>query len=524
MNDEYYGRGPSPVIRRWVLRKNTVFFEQISERKSKSDFFGVLDADELQSLAENVARAACERDTNRFFIRIFARRDGASLVKSVESTANIEDIARNYAGLHAVDGFLHLFGEEGECLDKVALRFFKVFHVFGKRYVCAFTELVYNAAGSCVGVLCVRTCVAVKVERVFHNEVDVAHTVCSKVVEYDRANADSFCRFVLVLHIGVLFFHNGANLVYCNGKEIAQEDDVARSCGELFSVYAYCAVRNVVELGSEIVTHKLNYLEPLREVEGLPCGGNVDTLIKVVRSVAVNSRRNVARGVKSGAIALEDKARGHIVFGKVNDGRAVVDFHKIFISEYLNLLRHFVRVEAFTVVAVKSYAELVVGCFVFRKANVDKPSPKGEVFFIVVFEFCKFGSCFVCKGGVFFGFFVEFNVKLNELVDTAVFNIFAAAPFAVSNDKLAELRTPVAKMVDAYAIIALILVKKLEGMADDRCAEVTDVEGFCNVGGGIVENDSFACTYVCSAEVCTLLCNSCKDIFCKKFDGGEKLM
>ena len=116
MNDEYYGRGPAPVIRRWVLRKNTVFFEQISERKSNSDFFGVLDADELQSLAENVARAACERDTNRFFIRIFARRDGASLVETVECAAKIEDIARNYAGLHAVDGFLHLFGKRENVL------------------------------------------------------------------------------------------------------------------------------------------------------------------------------------------------------------------------------------------------------------------------------------------------------------------------------------------------------------------------------------------------------------------------
>ena len=75
---------------------------------------------------------------------------------------------------------------------------------------------------------------------------------------------------------------------------------------------------------------------------------------------------------------------------------------------------------------------------VFRKADIYKPAPKSEVFFVAVLKLCELGACFVVKACVFFGFLVEFNVKLNELVYSALFYIFAASPLAVSRDELAE--------------------------------------------------------------------------------------
>ena len=49
-------------------------------------------------------------------------------------------------------------------------------------------------------------------------------------------------------------------------------------------------------------------------------------------------------------------------------------------------------------------------------------------------ELCKFGTCRIVKGFILFGFLVELDIKRNKLVNTAVFDLLAASPLAVSND------------------------------------------------------------------------------------------
>ena len=89
---------------------------------------------------------------------------------------------------------------------------------------------------------------------------------------------------------------------------------------------------------------------------------------------------------------------------------------------------------------------------------------------------------------------MEFNVELDKLINSTVLNFFLASPKTISNDKLTELCSPVAEVVDSDAFVACELVKLLKRMTYDGSSEMANVEGLRNVGRGIVENDSLAVT------------------------------
>ena len=99
-----------------------------------------------------------------------------------------------------------------------------------------------------------------------------------------------------------------------------------------------------------LVAHKLNNLEPLCKVERLLCGGNVDSLIKIIFTLTVNRSGNITGGIESGAIALQNKADGHIPLFKINDRRAIIDLKKSFVTKKLYLRGHLVGIEGLTLV------------------------------------------------------------------------------------------------------------------------------------------------------------------------------
>ena len=70
-------------------------------------------------------------------------------------------------------------------------------------------------------------------------------------------------------------------------------------------------------------------------------------------------------------------------------------------------------------------------------------------------------------------------------------------------------------MVDTDAIVACIFVKKLQRVTDDGRTEMSDMEGLCNVGRRIVENDGLALTEIMCAKVSALFRDFTDDLFGK---------
>ena len=110
----------------------------------------------------------------------------------------------------------------------------------------------------------------------------------------------------------------------------------------------------------------------------------------------------------------------------------------------------------------------------------------------MLFEFFGLGARLFDQCFVLFGFGVEADVKPHQFVALALLDRLAVAPLAVGDDHFPELGAPVSEVVDADAFVAGELVEQFQRVTDDGRAEVSDVEGFGDVRGRVVEHDGLA--------------------------------
>ena len=410
------------------------------------------------------------------------------MVEAVESGAKIEDEARDLGRLVAVERGFHPIGEGREGLGERDLGVVQ----FPPGEGTSVPRFRKHRAGARVGVLGVGSRVSVEGERVLKHEVDVAHPVVREVVEDHRPDPDRLRDLVGTGGPAVLFGADALDLLDRLGEQVFQEHDVARPGGEFLAVDTDRAVGDVYEFVVPLVTHQLDHLEPLREVQALPRAGDVDALIEVIGAGAVDRRRNVAGRVERGAVAFDDQADRHLVLVEPDDLRPVVEGEQSLLFQQFDLLGHLVGVEALTVVGVEGDAELPIGLLILAERDLDKPFPESDVLGVAVLEFGKLGARRVVERRILLGFGVKADVEFDEFVDLPRLDRFAASPFAVGDDQFSELRPPVAEVVDPDALVARELVQEFQGVTDDGGAEMPDVKGFCDVRRGIVEDDGLA--------------------------------
>ena len=87
--------------------------------------------------------------------------------------------------------------------------------------------------------------------------------------------------------------------------------------------------------------------------------------------------------------------------------------------------------------------------------------------------------------------------------------------FLISNDHLAKLGAPVAEIVDSYAVIPRKLMKLFQRVPDHGASQMTDMEGLCYVGRGIVEHHGLALAKAMGAIAIALGKNGFDHIFTK---------
>ena len=242
-------------------------------------------------------------------------------------------------------------------------------------------------------------------------------------------------------------------------------------------------------------------------MQALPRRGDVDRLVETVGIVAVHGGGDVPRGIERGAVALQNQAGRHIVSRQIDDRGAVVELEKAHIAQFLHLRGHFIGIKTLALVTVEFDAQLLIRLLVLGETDVDKTAPEREVLLVAEFEFVKLGARLVGKRGVggdalFFvarNGVVDAHVKINEGVDAALFHQLVAAPFFEGHDQFAELRSPVAEVVDAHAVVTEKLVQLFQRVADHGGAEVADMEGLRHVGRGVVKHHGLALSFLGAA-------------------------
>ena len=88
------------------------------------------------------------------------------------------------------------------------------------------------------------------------------------------------------------------------------------------------------------------------------------------------------------------------------------------------------------------------------------------------------------------------NIECNKFADgIAVFDFFSVAPFVVCNDHFSELRSPITEVIDADGLVAQMVKDTPERISENRCCDMVDAEGLCDVYGRIIQADILSAAF-----------------------------
>ena len=341
-------------------------------------------------------------------------------------------------------------------------------------------------------ILHIRAGLAVKVQRALPAEVDVLVAVVVQVEIDHRAHADLTRHLVLVGQVRALLLDDLARLLDRLVQQILQIDDVALAGGQRAPLVADHTEGDVLHALVPVVPHQLDDLEELLEVQVLLIGHHVQALVEVIGVVAVERRRKVAGDVERRAVAAQDQRRGHAVGLQIDDLRPLRLNQQPLLAQLLDNRRHLVVVEALARVGIKRHAQQVVHALGVLERDLLEPREDLHGFLVAVLDLLEPRATLVLQLRVLLRLVVEADVQIDHRLHAALLDLLAVAPLLVGADHLAELRAPVAQMVDAHGRVAVEIIDALEAVADHRRGQVADVEALGDVDGGIIQTHRLA--------------------------------
>ena len=95
---------------------------------------------------------------------------------------------------------------------------------------------------------------------------------------------------------------------------------------------------------------------------------------------------------------------------------------------------------------------------------------------------------------------MELHIQVHELLNALFFNGFLIAELLIGNEKLTELGSPVAQMIDTDNLIAQLAEDLVKGISNDRGTEMADMEILGNIGRGIVDTNRFPLADLTTSE------------------------
>ena len=371
--------------------------------------------------------------------------------------------------------------------------------------------------GACTGmcILYIRACFTVKVQHSFPAENNVFDSGVIQIIKDHSTDTNLFCDFFFIFQIGVLFFDD--SLCFCASliQQVFHQNNVAASCGKLAAVQRNQTEGNVDQIFIPVVAHFVDDFEPLCKVQVLIQRSQVYAFIKVICFLAVQCCSDISCCIQCAAVFTDDQAGRHIFVFQIYDHCAFGFFQQFFRFQFFHNGIHFVVIEGFASVRVEGYTQHFIYAFKFFDGNIIEPFPQSQCFFFAVLHFYEPQAGFIIhiQFGMGFCFIVELNINTHQFLNTVFFYGFLAAPVFVSYDQLTKLCAPVAQMVDAFYIVAQFFVDFVQGVTNYCGTQVTNVERFCDIRGGIVDDNGFACAHVAFTVVFFLFQHCGQNLF-----------
>ena len=407
------------------------------------------------------------------------------MIEAVVGLGDIDDMPGHDRGLVLLACFLdhcrHLIEQGDQLVGAVAGDVGRV-----KASLCfsddILSRVAEDAAGSGVGVLDVGTGLAFEVEHVLPGEDIVLDPVVGQLIEDDRADTDGSRCLLDVLCIDILFFDDLSCLIDRPVQDVFQEDDPALSGGHGTFLHADQTEGNVDAVAGPFVSHHLQDLDPLLEVQVLLGCDHVDVLVEIIGLLAVYGRRDVPGDVQGGTIGLGDQSHRQIVVIQADDLCSLVLFQKALVLQLLDEAGHLIGIKALSVVGIEADPQHVVDPVELLQRLIPEPLPQLNLFLLTVLQLGEGSSGLVLQGRILLRLDVELLVVLQQGLDGLIDDIFPVAPLAVGHDHLAELGPVVAQVVDPEDVVSQEVIDVGNRVSDNGAADVADMEGLGDVG------------------------------------------
>ena len=343
-------------------------------------------------------------------------------------------------------------------------------------------HLAKDAGAACIGVLNIRTCLTVEVEKVFPTEGYVLDPLVVKVVEDHGSDTDMTRNRILVLQLRVLLLDDGADLGDRLQKNILGIDDISVTGGELFATQADKAVGNMNQsVLRPLISEELHNLEYLLEMQSLFLAGDIETFIKMIVFLTIEDGCQISGCVDRASVVLQDETGCHVIGFQIYDLCAFALGQKACCGKAADHILGFIAVEAFTHVVVELHTQKTIGSLELFETDLHEPLPDLQGLFISALHFRKPEACFILQCGILVGFLMEEDIQTHQFLDALLLYGFFGAPFLISHDQLSELCTPVAQVVDPLYMIAELAVDLVQGVADNGSTKMSYVEVLRNV-------------------------------------------
>ena len=429
-------------------------------------------------------------------------------IELVERLSDRHDLTRDYARLVLFRRLLHRLGEVAERGHERASLF--VGNAGEILFVALARDLLHQRRAARIGVLHIRTRLAVEVEHFVVAESDVLDAPVVEHRKGHRTHADRLCGRLFVRKVGTFRLDRLQCLGHRGVEHVFEEDDVPAARGQRSVFERHHAVRDVDHVVRPRLAHHPQHLEQLLEVQVLLIGDDIEALGKVVRLFAIDRRRKVARRVQRRAVAAHQKAGRILVLGEADDLSAVALFEQALGFELVEHGLHLVVVEALAGVGIEGHAETVVDPADLFHRDVFEPLEQTESLVVAVLDLLEPRPRLVFELGAFFRLRVEFDIYIKKSAHAFLLDLLAVAPLLERDDKFAELSAPIAQMIDADDVVPERAVDAVERRADRRVEHVPHVEGLGDVDGRIVDANGLA-RALFAAAVCVALAEHALD-------------
>jgi hypothetical protein len=341
-------------------------------------------------------------------------------------------------------------------------------------------------------------------------EDDVLDALALQIVEHDRADPDRFGDLVGGSEVGVLFANDASRLVDDFVEQLVEHEHRALAAGELHAARTEQEAEvDVLDARLPVDPHAHEHRLQLAEVELLLRADDVQAALEAELLPAVEERRQIARRIERRAVGLAQEARRR--------GEALVDALQIDDQGALRDLGHagglhaldggFEErfVEALAAHEVVSDADALVGGVEAAQRDLGDPAPQLAHFALAAaLELAVGRDRLLAERRILVDGVLAALVELEQAAHRIALEIHFAAPAPDRDDEPAELRTPVADVVDADGAETQVLEDAHQRRADDGRANVPDVHRLRDVGRGEVDDDRAPATFVRAAVARTL--------------------